>query len=315
MLVRVLTARVRLESKLEAPGAATAAAIEHGYAPLWRRQASAWRAERAFDRVAAWDGYDALYAANRAALADGARATLSNAGELRALPALANALASAYAGYPALQASVATALRERDANADAALTRERARRLPLDVLAWEGGETDVERQLRAHVPDQLPIADADEPPRPWRGDGDVQAGKQGASLQRAAAHYMRTQKYAWDSFNALEQAILLQERGGQYEQVATLSQEATRRFLGDPARERYLLRRAEDKNDIPAHRAHRSRRWNGRSWQSIAGNSLKSAREASLCSADVARVSHIVGPPLTPGRHCIRVGGEATSCC
>ena len=259
MLVRALTARVRLESKLEAPGAATAAAIEHSYAPLWRRQAAAWRAERAFDRVAAWDGYDALYAANRAALADGARATLTNANELRALPALANALASAYAGYPALQASVATALRERDANAEAALTRERARRLPLDVLAWEGGETDVERQLRARVPDQLPVADADEPPRPWRGDGGAPAGgaasasKQGASLQRAAAHYMRTQKYAWDSFNALEQAIVSQERGGQYEQVATLSQEATRRFLGDPARERYLLRRAEDKNDIPAY--------------------------------------------------------------
>ena len=37
--------------------------------------------------------------------------------------ALANALTTAYAGYPALQASVATALRERDANAEAALTQ------------------------------------------------------------------------------------------------------------------------------------------------------------------------------------------------
>ena len=258
-LVQLLTARVRLESRLDAPGVATAAAIEHSYAPVWRRQGPAWRAARAFDRVAVWDGYDALYAANRAALADGARATLSNANEIAALPSLANALASAYAGYPALQASVATALRGRDGNAQTALARERARRLPLDVLAWEGGETDVERQLRARVPDQLPVADADEPPRPWRGGGDVQTGsaesapKQGASLQRAAAHYMRTQKYAWDSFNALEQAIVLQERGGQLEQVASLSQEATRRFLGDPARERYLLRRAEDKNDMPAY--------------------------------------------------------------
>ena len=267
MFVRLLTARIQLQSRLAADGPATAAAIEHSYAPLWRRQGHAWRTERAFDRVATWDEYDALYAANRAALVKGARAALSNPSDAAALPRLADALTTAYAGFPALQASVAAALADpksatlsgSQTAAPDALTQERARRFPGDVLAWEGGETDVERELRAKVPKSLPASDADEPPRPWRNAGEAQAGgSQPASAQRAALehearHYMRMQKYAWESFGTLERAIALQESIGSHEQAARLAQDATIRFVGDPARERYLMRRAEDNGDIPAY--------------------------------------------------------------
>ena len=72
-----------------------------------------------------------------------------------------------YAGYPPLVGSVAAAL-QADASGADPLQEARAQRLPRDVLAWEGGESDTERSLRARIPAGLPAPEADEPPRPWR---------------------------------------------------------------------------------------------------------------------------------------------------
>jgi hypothetical protein len=115
--------------------------------------------------------------------------------------------------------------------------------LPGEVLAWEGGQSDTERSLTASVVVGLPAPEPDEPPRPWRA-----AAATGAAMQLA-----RQQAYSQDAFEPLERAIAALERAGLADQALRLREEARLRFIGSPARERFLLRRAEETGDLNAY--------------------------------------------------------------
>ena len=144
-----------------------AAAIERSYAPLWRMRAASWHAQRAFDRLAEWDYYDALYAANRLALANPALAIAARRAQGAALMELVRELSPTFAGYPPLAAGVLWSLRSRQqtfAKPDLQLD-ERERRLNRDLIAWEGGETPTVRNIQAIASEP---AYYDEPPRAWR---------------------------------------------------------------------------------------------------------------------------------------------------
>ena len=148
-----------------------------------------------------------------------------------------------YAGYPPLVGSVAAAL-QAEAGGAGPLQEARAQRLPREVLAWEGGESDTERSLRARIPAGLPAPEADEPPRPWRSPTEATA---------TAMQLAREQAYSQDAFEPLDHAITALERAGLAEQALRLREEARLRFIGSPARERFLVRRAEETGDLNAY--------------------------------------------------------------
>jgi hypothetical protein len=238
--LRVLAARLGLA--LGEPSAALAAAIEHGREVAWQTQAVVWRSQPAYDQPAPWDAADALYGAARGAVIAAAR-NRAQAGQSTALMDEALALGRPYAGYPPLAGSVAVAL-QAELESAGPLQQARARRLPLDVLAWEEGESDTERVLRARIPEGLPAADADEPPRPWRAPEAASA---------PATQLARQQAYSHDSFDPLERAVNALERAGLNDQATRLREDARLRFIGSPARERFLVRRAEESGDLNAY--------------------------------------------------------------
>jgi hypothetical protein len=248
--IESLAARFGIELPGRAAGLALAADLERGRASLWRTQAGAWRAERGFDRVAAWDVPDALYAANRAALVLRLRELAAAPGDGEGLLEDLRALGASFGGYAAIQAARAVALQRLGAAGGerAFLMAERSRRLQTDVLAWEGGESDTERELRARLHTEQP-PQPDEPPRPWRGApaADTEAG---SSALVEALHFARMQSYAQDDFEVLQRAIQLYERAGQPDRVAQLMQLARTRFIGNPVREHFLLQRAEAARDL-----------------------------------------------------------------
>ena len=226
--------------------------LERGRSPLWRLQAGAWRAERGFDRVAAWDIPDALYAANRAAvlLRLWGLAAAPDGGE-KLLDDL-RALGASFGGHAGIQVARAVALQRQGAGGGERdfLMAERSRRLQVDVLAWEGGESDAERELRERLQTPQP-SQPDEPPRPWR-DVPVAEGASAPSAVAAAAHFRRMQSYAQEDFDVLQRAIERAELARQPDRAAQLMQLARARFVGSPVRERFLLQRAEAERDLAA---------------------------------------------------------------
>lgn len=236
--VQAVAARVGLA--LGGEGAGLAAAIERGRAVLWRARASVWRGQPAYDRPAPWDAADALYAAARGAVTAAARNRAASAGQSAQLMSEVLSLGGPYAGYPPLVGSLAAAL-QADAGGAGPLQEARAQRLPHEVLAWEGGESDTERSLRARI-SGLPAPAADEPPRPWR-----------SSAEATAMQSAREQAYSQDAFEPLDHAITALERAGLGEQALRLREEARLRFIGSPARERFLVRRAEETGDLNAY--------------------------------------------------------------
>jgi len=239
--VQALAMRVGLSLGDQATG--LAAAIERGRATVWQTRAAVWRGQLAYDRPAPWDAADALYAAARGVVTAAARNRLAGSGPSDALVDFALSLGGPFAGYPPLVGSVAAAL-QADAAGGTPLQQARARRLPGEVLAWEGGESDTERSLSAQIAAGLPTPEADEPPRPWRAS----AGATGVAMQLA-----RQQAYSQDAFEPLEHAITALERAGLADQALRLREEARVRFIGSPARERFLLRRAEETGDLNAY--------------------------------------------------------------
>ncbi len=239
--VQALAARLGLA--LGGEGAGLAAAIERGRAALWQTRAAVWRGQPAYDRPAPWDAADALYAAARGAVTAAARNRAASAGQSAPLMSEVLALGRSYAGYPPLVASVAAALQV-DAAGAGPLQVARAQRLPREVLAWEGGESDTERGLRARIPAGLPAPPADEPPRPWRAPAEATA---------SAMQLARQQAYSQDAFEPLERAITALERAGLGEQAVRLREETRLRLVGSPARERFLVRRAEETGDLNAY--------------------------------------------------------------
>jgi hypothetical protein len=239
--VQALAARLGLPQGAE--GAGLAAAIERGRAVAWQARAAVWRAQPAYDRPAPWDAADALYSAARGAVTAAARNRAASAEQSATLVKEVLALGPPYAGYPPLAGSVAAAL-QAHAGGAGPLQQERAQRLPLEVLAWEGGESDTERTLRTRIPAGLAAGEADEPPRPWRSEADA-----------TAAQLAREQTYSQDAFEPLDRAIAALERTGHGEQARRLREEARSRFIGSPARERFLVRRAEESGDLGTYAA------------------------------------------------------------
>lgn len=254
-----LAAKLAIELPGEQAAAALAGDVERSYAPLWRTQAAVWRNERAFDRLAAWDVPDALYAANRAAVLTRLRTLSSTPTNEEALTGLVRALGSPFTGHAGIEAALAVALQRMSATGGELgfLLAERSRRLQYEVLAWEGGESDTERELRARLDIAQPPP-ADEPPRAWRAPAEraQNAGEQASANQSLpitrASHFARMQSYSQDAFEVLQRAIELHERVGQPDRAAQLLEQARTRFTGSPARERFLLQRAEAARDLNA---------------------------------------------------------------
>jgi hypothetical protein len=229
----------------QATGASSAAAdIESGYAPAWRAHAHEWRAQQAFDRVAPWDAFDALHAANRAAVLLQTR----SAGDATAEQV--RALGPGFSGHPGVQAALAVVLARGAGTAPAdALLAERARRLARDVSGWEDGETEVDRYLRARVPAALPAVARDEPPRAWRA---LQEGGDAADHATAGMEAPRLARFAQFDFDVLRSAIEWSERNGDAARSAALTQQAVARFRGSPGRDGFLLARAQARRDLAA---------------------------------------------------------------
>ncbi|HTS53906.1 MAG TPA: hypothetical protein VMH26_11580, partial [Burkholderiales bacterium] len=177
--------------------------IERSYAPLWRLRAPQWRATRAFDRLAQWDLYDALYAANRAAVVASAKSVSSQRVRPEAVLAFTGALGQVFAGDPALEEGNAWALGqlryERKTAADPMLD-ERQRRLLRDLVAWAGGETETERFLAWALPRDMQRAYLDEPPRDWRAPPQSAREPNRADLESNVAQELRALSFSQYDF-------------------------------------------------------------------------------------------------------------------
>jgi hypothetical protein len=238
-----------------------AVAVERSYAPLWRTRAAEWRAQRASDRLAEWDYYDALYGANRLALANPALAVGSRRGQSEGLVEIARELGPTFAGYPPLAAGVVGALRYRQQALTQTdfLLNERERRLRRDVIAWEGGESETLRNVQAAMATAAPAAYLDEPPRPWRlapsttQEGAADAPPDLAKIQQDLVHHLRALAYSQYAFRYVLEAYQTLRSAGRArdaQQVAALAQE---RFVGSPERESFLLALAEEAGDMAAY--------------------------------------------------------------
>jgi len=238
-------------------------AIERSHAPLWLSHASQWRAARAFDRLAQWDLYDALYGANRAAAANSGRALAARQTRPEAFLAFAGALGQTFAGQPALEEGTAWALGqlryERQGSPDRMLD-ERQRRLLGDLMAWGGGETETQRTLAWALPRDLQRAYLDEPPRNWRAPPQARSDSRQASheLNRAdvesnVAHELRALNFSQYDFAHVSTVQPLLQRLGNNQAAEEVAEQARERFIGNPARDDFLLKLAEHRRDTAAY--------------------------------------------------------------
>jgi len=223
-----------------------AAAIERSYAPLWRARAPGWRQQTAFDRLAEWDYYDALYAANRLALASPALSVAQQRSQAGAAMEAVRELSPTLAGYPPLMAGVVWSLRsqQRGLERSGLLLNERERRLSRDLLVWEGGETETQRNVQTAA--AMSLAYADEPPRAWRWAFEA---ADPASVEPDIAQRRRVLDYAQYEFRNLSEAHQALSRAGRTGEAQQLWAQAQVRFIGSPEREAFLLAIAEDAGD------------------------------------------------------------------
>jgi len=225
-----------------------AVAIERSYAPLWRMRAAGWRAQRAFDRLAEWDYYDALYAANRLALANPALAIAARRAQSAALMESVHELSPTFAGYPPLAAGVLWSLRSQQqtlAKPDLLLS-ERERRLNRDLIAWEGGETRTVRNVQGIA--SAEPAYYDEPPRAWRP-----AHHAGPADPARVEQRLRALAYTQYGFRNLLEAYQALQRAGRPREMQQVAAQAQERFMGSPEREAFLLALAEESGDTAAY--------------------------------------------------------------
>jgi hypothetical protein len=240
-------------------------AIERSYAPLWLSRAPQWRGARAFDRLAQWDLYDALYGANRAAVAASVRSLSSRQARPEDFLAFAGALGQSFAGDPALEEGTAWALGqlrfERKTSPERMLD-ERQRRLLRDLVVWGGGEIETERTLAWALPPGLQRAYLDEPPRDWRLPSPTRPDSRQASrepnradLESDLAHELRALNFSQYDFAHVSAAQPLLERLGNRQAAEQVAAQARERFMGNPARDDFLLELAEHKRDTAAYAA------------------------------------------------------------
>ncbi len=238
-------------------------AIERSYAPLWLSRAPQWRGARAFDRLAQWDLYDALYGANRIAVAASVGSLRSRQARPEDFLAFSGALGQSFAGYPALEEGSAWALGqlryERKTSPERMLD-ERQQRLLRDLVVWGGGEIETERNLAWALPPELQRAYLDEPPRDWRpppparsASGQASSDPNRADLESALAHQLRALNFSQYDFAPVSDAQPLLERLGNSQAAEQVVAQARERFMGNPARDDFLLKLAEHKRDTAAY--------------------------------------------------------------
>ncbi len=237
-------------------------AIERSYAPLWLSRAPQWRGARAFDRLAQWDLYDALYGANRAAIAASVRSLSSRQARPEDFLAFSSALGQSFAGYPALEEGCAWALgqlRYEHKTSPERMLDERQQRLLRDLVVWGGGEIETERTLAWALPPELRRAYLDEPPRDWRlppaRSPSQQASREPnrADLESDLAHELRALNFSQYDFAHVSDAQSLLEQLGNRQAAEQVTAQARERFMGNPARDDFLLKLAERKRDTAAY--------------------------------------------------------------
>jgi hypothetical protein len=262
-LVRMIAQQVGQELFIPSDIERLPVAIERTYAPLWREHAAQWRGARAYDRLAPWDLFDALYAANRAAVMNSARSIIARQALPAKLLSFERGLGQTFAGAPELEVSAAWALGQlRSARGNAAdrMLEERERRLLRDLVAWEGGETENQSQLDSMLPPELRRTYLDEPPRAWRPPPNARPNWRQASdaadpaaLEANLAHELRSASFTQYSFEPLAESYRLFERLGQAQSAEQMVAHIRARLIGNPAREDFLMQLAEEKGDTPAH--------------------------------------------------------------
>ena len=262
-LVRMLAKQLGQELLIPSDIEHLPVAIERTYAPLWREHAARWRGARAYDRLAPWDLFDALYAANRSAVMNSAHSIVAREALPGKLLSFARGLGQTFAGTPELEMSAAWALgqlRAERGNAPDRMLDERQRRLLRDLVAWEGGETESQSQLDWVLPPELRRAYLDEPPRAWRPPPnartnwrEARGAADPAALEANLAHELRSASFTQYSFEPLAESYRLLERLGHAQSAEQMVAHIKTRLIGNPTREDFLVQLAEEKGDTPAH--------------------------------------------------------------
>jgi hypothetical protein len=213
--------------------------------------------------LAQWDLYDALYGANRAAVAASVRSLSSRQARPEDFLAFSSALGQSFAGYPALEEGSAWALgqlRYESKTAPDRMLDERQQRLLRDLVVWGGGESETERTLAWALPAGLQRAYLDEPPRDWRLPPPARSDSRQASrepnradLESDLAHELRALNFSQYDFAHVSAAQPLLERLGNRQAAEQVAAQARERFMGNPARDDFLLKLAEHKRDTAAY--------------------------------------------------------------
>lgn len=214
--------------------------VERSYVPVWEQHAREWRSARAFDRVAPWDVYDAVYAANRAALAQSISSIRGSQARPKDALGLARHLDPVFRDHPKLQAEIALTLREaaddRSMQQSNSFEIARVRRHARRAYAWEGGESMVSGAIQSWVEDNRLYAD--QPPRPWRPPPRDRSDRCAATrldaerAQRYAAHYLRAVQYTQYELWYLGRAVEYLRVAGRQDEARQLLAANDQRFVG-----------------------------------------------------------------------------------
>jgi hypothetical protein len=256
-----------LDDPLHEHNLALAHAVEQSYGPLWQAKSAAWAARRASDRLAEWDYYDLLFAANRRALLKTVYSTLY----LQGLPAQAAAtierLGSLFAGYPRLMYFQAAALDRmgRDARPGAQKRLfSRSSALAVSAYRWEGGESHLSAAAEYYIYERPYQKYLDEPPRWYR----IEVPRERLQFERLAfsaremereiAAARRRLDFSDRSERPLRDLVRWLRRAGRVGEALSIVDANRNRFVGSLTRAELLAQASEmagvGSDPLPAYR-------------------------------------------------------------
>jgi hypothetical protein len=245
ILIRKLAAQFGLEIFFTRDVVALPVAIQRSYRPVWLEHAAVWRARPAGDRLAEWDLYDGLYAANRAAVANTAYTLERRQARHEALLEFGKGLGIAFSGYPPLEVNTLSALYYlRQARREVVpILHERQRRLAFDIVRWEGGHTELNAQSQWAIWPRVRPAWVDEPLGPWGSVASATAPaaapqQEGTvAAERRATTALRALDYSQYEVDDLREAWSALRRLGRGEDADRLLHVNRSRFAGNPKRD------------------------------------------------------------------------------
>jgi len=238
-------------------------AIERSYDKIWQARAEEWGRPAALDRPTEWDLFDALYGANRAAVANSAESVCVWQNHPAVCLNFLNTLGPTFRGNPVLGASAVRGMNnERAAKTEVdPVPHERERRLAFDISRWEGGETPTAQATAYYIWPRIMPPWVDEPPRYWRDPPFKQIAEPGAPpaspqvLEKNLKAALRALEFSQDDFDPLQQAWVLSRQLGRTQDVERLMQANQERYVGNPQRAQFLLRLAEQPADLSSYTA------------------------------------------------------------